>query len=70
MSVSLSGLLSQLPDALLLLLIGLVCPHQPHLQEQQKINSSGFHSEVRLVKTQNTPLRNKAGVIKHRLLVR
>lgn len=67
--VSLPGLLSQLPDALLLLLIGLVCPHQPHLQEQQRISSGGFHREVHLVKAQNTPLRNKAGAIKRRLLI-
>lgn len=32
-SVSLSGLLSELSDALLLSLISLVDPHQPHLQE-------------------------------------
>lgn len=39
-SVSLSCLLSQLSDALFLSLIGLVCPHQPHLQEDTRIKSN------------------------------
>lgn len=36
MSVALSGLLGQLPDALLLPFVGLVCPHQPNLELEAK----------------------------------
>lgn len=43
-SVSLSRLLSQMSDALLLLLIGLVCPHQPHLQPKTGIKMSSVPS--------------------------
>ena len=43
-SVSLSCLLSQMSDALLLFLVGLVRPHQPHLQQQQTdIKISSVH---------------------------
>lgn len=47
-SVSLSCLLSQMSDALLLFLIGLVHPHQPHLQQKTDIKMSPVPSFIHL----------------------
>lgn len=62
-SVALSGLLGQLPDALLLPLVGLVGPHQPNLEENVSQGrtatvspvSSSFH-QVKAVKMAVTEL--------------